>query len=805
MKAESFNNNREIYPSKILLATREDVLKNKPESIKMVLRSLEQAAEFYKNNKQKTYPYLSKEFGYSEEQFQIVIEKINSEVSYDASALKLVREIGKLINLSIDEFKDKQVPDYSTAFFLESPKKTTHQSSTSELEKPTPAKTEPSLGATLERTTICRPNNMVSALLYIAEAKGFLRDRGVDAKFETATNAKLCQDMLLAKRAEYMSGGDGPYTYIAASNPPLKIIAMTQRNPETSIFARKDRGISTFRDLKGKRIAYLPGTVSFFFMKKVIKKYGLESDIKLTSMQPPTMPQALIGGSIDGYAMWEPWGAQAKAALKENLVTLSDTDLYQYEGLIIGHQDALTSNPELSKKIIRALIDAEEFMKNNDQEAFEILSSLISFEKSTLKALWPKYHNRVRLDRAVIEDMKENYKLLQAEDENFKELPTPDFLKLIDDSALRAVDQTRITLGENNNQKDSSSDNKDRKEQPEEKGQLQKSQLQKSELQKAELQNAELQNVAPNKAEVTPLAKTRLCLFPSMPVSSFIIAEKKNFFKEFGIEPVFHNTTNGKICQDEIVAGHADFSFVADAPFAYLSSNSHNIKLLANFAEGAGVSLVANKLSAINEFKDIAGKRIAILPGTISSIFTYKILEKYNINKDSIKLVPLQPPAMIKAVQGRQIDGFVFWQPWINHALVELGSNGTNIKEKNIYKYQVMLISNDDTIKNNNFLISRVLKALLKSEEFINNNQEVAAELTSDYLKMDKKLILEEYKDFKFKISLSKNLIQTLDSTFLLIKKYEEEFKESKVPDFYRYIYSDTLKELRPDLVENGL
>lgn len=301
--------------------------------------------------------------------------------------------------------------------------------------------------------TFCRPNNMVSAILYIAEAKDFLKLQGIEAKFETTTNAKICQDMLVSRSADYMTGADGPWTYLAASNPPLKILAMLQRNPETSIFARKDSGIKSFQDLKGKKVAYLPGTVSYFFLGRVLQKYGLsKGDLKLTAMQPPTMPAALIGGSIDAFSMWEPWGAQAQAGLEANFINLVDTDLYQYEAFLTGHADALSAHPQVPGKILRALIQAEDFIHTNDQEAFDILSKAIRFDAEAFKRLWPQYSHRLRLEDGPLKLMEDNFRLLKQDDENFKDVPIPNFRSFVDSKFLESVAPERVTLNRNQNE-----------------------------------------------------------------------------------------------------------------------------------------------------------------------------------------------------------------------------------------------------------------------------------------------------------------------------------------------------------------
>jgi NitT/TauT family transport system substrate-binding protein len=255
--------------------------------------------------------------------------------------------------------------------------------------------------------------------------------------------------MLLANNADYMTGAEGPFTYLAASNPPIKILAMLQQNPETSVFARRDRGIAKFEDLKGKRVAYLPGTVSYFFLGRVMKKYGIaRSELQLTLLQPPTMPAALVGGSIDAFSMWEPWGTQAATQLPEGIINLTDTDLYQYEAILSARQAAIKSNPEIPTRILHTLIKAEQFIGQNNDEAFAILSAAIAFEPSAFKKLWKQYKHNVRIDSSAIKLMEENFDLLKEDDPNFKGVSTPNFRSFVEPSFLQAIDESRVKWNE---------------------------------------------------------------------------------------------------------------------------------------------------------------------------------------------------------------------------------------------------------------------------------------------------------------------------------------------------------------------
>jgi ABC-type nitrate/sulfonate/bicarbonate transport system substrate-binding protein len=295
-----------------------------------------------------------------------------------------------------------------------------------------------------EPVRFCRPNNMVSAHVYIAEHEGYFAKQGVEISFAVATNAKICQDMLLGKNAEVMVGADGPWTVVAPNNPPFKIIAGLGTNPETALFARTDHGITSFESIKGKKIGYLPGTASYFFLGRVLEKYNIKrEEITLVSLQPPALSQALIGGAVDAISVWEPWGYNAKKELGDKFIRLEAPSLYQFTSLFTVRED-FAKRPEV-EGIVRAFIEAEAYIKQHPAEAQKILSDVIKLDPEIINSLWKDFRFTVSLSKAPLTIIEENFRLLQQSDENFQGQTLGDLTRYVDSSVLKKIDPKRVS------------------------------------------------------------------------------------------------------------------------------------------------------------------------------------------------------------------------------------------------------------------------------------------------------------------------------------------------------------------------
>src|SRR3989344_1857495 len=97
---------------------------------------------------------------------------------------------------------------------------------------------------------------------------------------------------------------------------------------ETKAIARKDRGIKTPGDLRGKKIGTLPGTNSDYFMFVFLDSYGIKpKDIQIISMPPTEMVSALVNGDIDAFFAWEPHIFFAKKELVNLTITFEPGEL----------------------------------------------------------------------------------------------------------------------------------------------------------------------------------------------------------------------------------------------------------------------------------------------------------------------------------------------------------------------------------------------------------------------------------------------------------------------------------------------
>jgi len=135
-----------------------------------------------------------------------------------------------------------------------------------------------------------------------------------------------------------------------------------------SIMARSD--IKRIADLKGKKIGITRiGSSTHTAVLYVINKAGLgANDYTLLQLgEVPNILTTLLAGQIDAGALSPPTNSRAKRSGLQELINLG-TDGPEYPSTVIATTRAyVKSNPENTRRLVRALAEAFYVFKNNRQ------------------------------------------------------------------------------------------------------------------------------------------------------------------------------------------------------------------------------------------------------------------------------------------------------------------------------------------------------------------------------------------------------------------------------------------------------
>lgn len=277
------------------------------------------------------------------------------------------------------------------------------------------------------------------------------------------------------------------------------------------------------------------------------------------------------------------------------------------------------------------------------------------------------------------------------------------------------------------------------------------------------------------------------------------IAEEKGYFLEQGIDMEIQGYPAGKLALAATLKGELDMGTASDPNIVFRSFESNNFAVFVTIVDSAQhAKALARKDRNINTPQDLIGKKVATTIGTTAHFFMVTFLIVHGLDSSDVEIVDLKPKEMVQAIVNGEIDAIFTWEPNILDAQRILADKAVILPSVVGYMATFSLISKRSFIENNPELIERILKALLKAEEFVKDNREESINIVASRLKIDRESVDEIWDGYRFRLSLSQSLLVTLEDQARWV--IENNLTDAiEVPNYLDYIYIDALLEVKPE------
>jgi NitT/TauT family transport system substrate-binding protein len=259
-----------------------------------------------------------------------------------------------------------------------------------------------------EPVIIATTPSLSSTLILIADSKGFFTRQGLNVTIQENPLSITSMDNLNRDTADIAGSSDYSFTNYLFTSPALQTFTSTAKTDVISIVARKDRGIAAPQDLAGKKIGCTKQQAGEFFLGRYLRLNSINSSsVTVVNVNPADMPGAMANGTIDATITWEPYVTNLKKQLGQNAVVFPAQEGQRYYWLLICTNKTASERPEMIKKVLAALVDAESFTQQNPEEAQQIVADCLHMDPNYIREVWPKYRLIVSLDQSLITAMED--------------------------------------------------------------------------------------------------------------------------------------------------------------------------------------------------------------------------------------------------------------------------------------------------------------------------------------------------------------------------------------------------------------
>lgn len=218
--------------------------------------------------------------------------------------------------------------------------------------------------------------------------KGWFKEEGVDVEFEWFDYVASMDAYAAGKLdAVGMTNGD---TLVTASTGARGIMFLLNDYSDGNDMIIAKSGITSVKQLKGKKIGVEVGFVSHLLLLNALEKNGLsEKDVELVNVPTNETPQVLASGDVDAIVAWQP---SSGIALKQvpgssAIYTSSDEPGLIYDVYVVTPQSYAARKDDW-KKVMKVWYRIVDYINNPEtfNDAIGIMASRVGLSAEEYKS-----------------------------------------------------------------------------------------------------------------------------------------------------------------------------------------------------------------------------------------------------------------------------------------------------------------------------------------------------------------------------------------------------------------------------------
>lgn len=173
----------------------------------------------------------------------------------------------------------------------------------------------------------------------------------------------------------------------AAKGEPV-VVVCGQCNKCSALVAGVNSGIESEKDLKGKKIGYLPASAHHLLLLDVLRRNGLtQDDVTLVRLERETANDALKNGDIDAFMIGEPRPSQAVAGGYGKIISYPyfDDSVGTLNAVMITTKEKAEKNKDMIQALVTAHCKATDYCQANVDVWQEKAAAEFGFDPKVLQ------------------------------------------------------------------------------------------------------------------------------------------------------------------------------------------------------------------------------------------------------------------------------------------------------------------------------------------------------------------------------------------------------------------------------------
>ncbi len=301
----------------------------------------------------------------------------------------------------------------------------------------------------MDKVVLGAEASMLPAAVWVAEGKGYFREEGLDVTIKEFDSGRLSfLAMLEDGSVDISTVAPTPIMFSSFARQDFSILAtFVYSDEDVKVIARRDKGITTAKDLRGKKVGTPAGTTGQFFLQAFLTFNKLRAtEVEMIDVGPSDLPAALQSGRVDAIVIWEPHAHRAQQLLGDRALRLPSSPVYRETFNFMVMRDFARDNPRALRKFLRAADEATTFVRDHPEESQALVAERLNLDREVTAALWGDFVFGISLDQSLILTLEDEARWAIASGLAGEKAKVPNYLDYIHVDALEDVKPEAVTV-----------------------------------------------------------------------------------------------------------------------------------------------------------------------------------------------------------------------------------------------------------------------------------------------------------------------------------------------------------------------
>ena len=283
-------------------------------------------------------------------------------------------------------------------------------------------------------------------LVYIASDRGYFAATRLQVSVKEFPTGAAAIDALSKGDLDVAWSAEFPLVRRAFAEKDISIIASTGKFGGEYLFGRKDRGIRSIPDLRGKKIGVPRNTIGEFYLGRFLELNGLSMrEVSIVDVQPAHFMDAAMNGSVDAVVAFEPYSSEMRARQAGTMVAWSVQSSQPGYGIVAARSDWIRKHPQIVVRFLRSLAQADDYMVHHPRAGRDNFQRHAHYSDAVMATCWPEYTISLSLDESLIAAMEDEARW-SIRNNRTRGKAVPDFRKSLYLDGLRTVKPDAVNV-----------------------------------------------------------------------------------------------------------------------------------------------------------------------------------------------------------------------------------------------------------------------------------------------------------------------------------------------------------------------